>query len=219
MKYQTFLMIGMSLTLLGSLSPALGGTLINDDFESDAIGGGLAGWDIVKSIGDSIAVTEVPSGGSRAVQIVKTSALPGNPAMSRRFNDGNSSLTVEFDYRFADRTASPTLRLFDGSTYALNLRLTSNNSKQRVGYTENSVQWEEIGPSLTANTWYHFKLELQSPNKITIEIIGGGVDEKIADLKLRKGRYTVKDLDSIGFRFGAGKFAGDFAIDNVTVNP
>jgi hypothetical protein len=215
--------LGIVLALFGSWSFTYG-LSITDNFESYTVGDNPTGWTVTEGTSNSltdvvqIIATNAPgTSGSKAVQLIKNSAINGSPIIAQTFATGNTSLAVEFDYLFVNKTATPNIRLYAGGSIAANLRMTSNEALQRPAYLGSTTNYLSV--NLASNTWYHFKIEVDSASKMSFQVSGPSITTTtLTNLDLAVGK-TVGMISQIQLRYsGAANVTGDYTLDNVTVS-
>ena len=216
---------GAVLVVLGAFTSTFGTVLIDDNFEANTgAGKDPVGWNVSKNPGDSIAVVRdnAPgTTGSKAVELINGDAASNQPNLRRYFNMGNSTLRIEFDYRYSDETASPNLRLFSSNKYAANLILSWDSPKDvhagKMRYSNAPGSYVTLGSPLVKGIWYHVALSMDDSGKLVVRVTDrNGFDETYPDLELRNG-YDVEDLDRLDFRFISKGTGGAYTIDNVAV--
>ena len=214
MKKQVIMMILAGFVL----APVYGVTLLDENFESDTAGKKPEGWRIKTQGKSTVSVVEenaVDTTGSHAVTLLE--GQDGNnlvPSLLKKFDAGNDTLKIEFDYMFANAGANPALRLLASSNYATTIGL-SYYSGFRVGY--NSGGTILLGTGLSPNTWYHFTITINEESRMTIHVIDSEFfEETHADLPLRD-KYTTGRISGLSFFQSLNGLGGEFSVDNVKV--
>lgn len=210
---------GITLTLADVyLSPGKPTVVIDDNFDSSATGTAPAGWTVTATVaGGSVAVAESPSATNKSVLISQpTAGKNGNKTSLYKALDNLSGIvTVEYSLSKSNTNQYFTVPMVYGDN--------SSHMAAAIGMDSTGILYKDNGSSgtahvvqpYTANTWYDFKLVLNTISK-KFDMYIDGV-KKVDQGSFRFADSTTNFLTGIDFNSNYN-VTGSVNVDNVRIS-
>ncbi|CAN7719057.1 right-handed parallel beta-helix repeat-containing protein [Paenibacillus sp. LjRoot56] len=181
--------------------------LVNDTFDAVTTGSAPTGWTIANGTSPNvITVQAVPSATDKSVQLSKPTAS-AKTSMSKSFGATSGTITIEARVKRSETTSWWCLPYLYDSTgvVAESIAMDTGNIKANVNGTWTTIQ------AFTANTWYDFKVVLDT-NTDKFDFYVNGT------LKLSQAtmRAAVSNVSKIEF-YADNSQTGTTNVDNVKV--
>ncbi|MBD2847449.1 carbohydrate-binding protein [Paenibacillus sp. IB182496] len=131
-------------------------TLVNSDFDDEALDTVPRGWAVSATGGASGMVKPVPDASDRSVALSDYTSS-GDVRLSRAFGPQEGDLTAEWSFMDADTGKFTYMQLNSGTTAGIRLHTRTNGSTYDLVYVDSDgvQQWVQ---SYNLNTWYTVKL-------------------------------------------------------------
>ncbi|NIK70567.1 S-layer homology domain-containing protein [Paenibacillus sp. BK720] len=210
---------GITLTLADIyLSPGKPTVIFDDNFDAEATGAVPEGWMVTATVpGDSVAVAETPNETNKSVLISQpTAGKSGNKtALYKALDNLSGIVTVEYSLSKSNNNQYFTVPMVYGDN--------SSHMAAAVGMDGTGILYKDNGSSgtahvvqpYTANTWYDFKLVMNTITK-KFDMYIDGV-KKVDQGNFRFADSTTNYLTGIDFNSNYN-VTGSVNVDNVRVS-
>ena len=200
------LISGLALAMMVGVAEAV--VLVDDDFESDAVGSNPAGWLTVESGGEVYVTNNTAAGGTNSLYIYQNTA---NTTAARTFTGATQEFCI-VEFYFQTETTNKTFDLGivrdDDMGDISKTVLYGSDSTFRF---RRGASWVDTGVGCTSGVWYHLKSVLDVNDKTWDWYIND--TQVVTNEDWYDAAATTPDV----MKMGTWGNQGTFYIDDVTV--